>query len=129
MAERKKVGVLPEILIIHDARRRTARSWKSPSFRIAELFISFLSLHGSSIPIRYVRSSYQNDPLRTVIEVILLLFALRTILQSYTRAEHATKNYVQHSKSKIDTSTTGFPSYWSHLSQRKTGRTSGRYRS
>ncbi|KZT54486.1 serine palmitoyltransferase [Calocera cornea HHB12733] len=69
---------------------------------LAYVYHSFLSLPGSSILIRYVRSSYQNDPLRTVLEVILLLFALRTILQSRTRADRSAKNYVQLSESEID---------------------------
>ncbi|EJU01455.1 serine palmitoyltransferase [Dacryopinax primogenitus] len=69
---------------------------------LSYLYHSFLSIPGSSILIRYVRSSYQNDPLRTLLEIILLLFALRTILQSRTRADRAAKNYVQLSESEID---------------------------
>ena len=38
---------------------------------------TFLSLPGSSILLRYIKSSYQNDPVRSVIELFLLLFAIR----------------------------------------------------
>ncbi|KZO99097.1 serine palmitoyltransferase [Calocera viscosa TUFC12733] len=72
------------------------------SASLSYVYHSFLSIPGSSIVIRYVRSSYQNDPFRTVLEVILLLFALRTIFQSRTRADRSTKNYVQLSESEID---------------------------
>ena len=40
---------------------------------------TFLSLPGSSILLRYIKSSYQNDPVRSVIELLLFLFAIRYV--------------------------------------------------
>ncbi len=39
-----------------------------------------LSIPGSPILIRYVKSSYQNDPVRSGIELFLCLFAIRYLL-------------------------------------------------
>ncbi len=39
-----------------------------------------LQLPGSTIVLRYVRSSYQDDPVRSGIELFLCLFALRYLL-------------------------------------------------
>ena len=41
---------------------------------------------GSAILGRYIKSSYQDDPGRTLLEVILVLFAVGTLLQNRTRA-------------------------------------------
>jgi serine palmitoyltransferase len=48
---------------------------------------------GSAVVARYVQSSYQNDPVRSAIELVLLLFFLRYILSpSYsTRKENFIK--------------------------------------
>lgn len=35
---------------------------------------------GSSIALRYIKSSYQNDPIRSAIELFLFLFAVRYLL-------------------------------------------------
>lgn len=35
---------------------------------------------GSGIVLRYIRSSYQNDPIRSVIELVLFLFTVRYLL-------------------------------------------------
>ena len=40
----------------------------------------FHRLPGSAIFIRYVRSSYQNDPVRSAVELFLVLFAIRYLL-------------------------------------------------
>ena len=40
----------------------------------------FQRLPGSSIFLRYVKSSYQNDPVRSGIELFLCLFAVRYLL-------------------------------------------------
>lgn len=42
---------------------------------------------GSPILLRYIRSSYQNDPWRSLLEVLLVAFALRTLLSRRTRGE------------------------------------------
>jgi serine palmitoyltransferase len=52
--------------------------------RLTHLFDSTSSalhrLPGSSMVLRYVRSSYQNDPVRSVIELALVLFCLVYVL-------------------------------------------------
>jgi serine palmitoyltransferase len=40
----------------------------------------FDRIPGSAIILRYIRSSYQNDPIRSAIEALLLLFAVRYLL-------------------------------------------------
>jgi serine palmitoyltransferase len=40
----------------------------------------FEKLPGSSIAVRYIKSSYQNDPVRSAIELFLFLFAVRYLL-------------------------------------------------
>ena len=45
-----------------------------------ELSIQFHRLPGSAIFLRYVKSSYQNDPIRSAVELFLFLFAVRYLL-------------------------------------------------
>jgi serine palmitoyltransferase len=46
---------------------------------------SFRRIPGSSIVIRYIKSSHQNDPVRTAVELFLFIFAVRYLLaQSYS---------------------------------------------
>ena len=40
----------------------------------------FQKIPGSSIIIRYIRSSYQNDPVRSAVELFLFLFAVYYLL-------------------------------------------------
>ncbi|EAU83793.1 serine C-palmitoyltransferase [Coprinopsis cinerea okayama7 len=61
---------------------------------------SFNKLPGSQVIQRYVRSSHQNDPGRTILELILVVFAIRTLLQSRTRANQ--KHFIQFSDKEID---------------------------
>ena len=56
----------------------------------------FNRIPGSAVIVRYVKSSHQNDPGRTVLEVILFLFAIRTLLQSRTRTDR--KNFIKYSE-------------------------------
>jgi serine palmitoyltransferase len=53
----------------------------------------FYKIPGSAVVARYVKSSHQNDPGRTLLEVILIIFAIRTLLQSRTRADP--KHFIQ----------------------------------
>lgn len=57
----------------------------------------FDSIPGSAIIQRYVRSSHQNDPGRTFLELVLFAFAVRTLLQSRTRADRSGKHFIQFS--------------------------------
>lgn len=40
----------------------------------------FQKMPGSAIILRYIKSSYQDDPVRSVIELFLFLFAVRYLL-------------------------------------------------
>ncbi|KAI0922809.1 hypothetical protein AcW1_002628 [Taiwanofungus camphoratus] len=72
------------------------------SYSYATLETSFFKLPGSSVISRYVKSSHQNDPGRTLLEVILILFAIRTLLQSRTRADHSGKHFIKFDEKEID---------------------------
>ncbi|TKY84586.1 hypothetical protein EX895_006488 [Sporisorium graminicola] len=63
---------------------------------------NFKKVPGSAIIARYVASSYQNDPIRSLLELFLVLFALRTVLQSRTRSGASGKNFVNLSAREID---------------------------
>ncbi len=58
---------------------------------------TFYRLPGSAIIERYVRSSHQNDPGRTLLELILVALVIRTLLQSRTRADRSAKNFIEFS--------------------------------
>jgi len=50
------------------------------SIFLQELANLFHRLPGSAIFLRYVKSSYQNDPVRSAVELFLFLFAVRYLL-------------------------------------------------
>jgi len=53
----------------------------------------FQKVPGSSVLIRYIQSSYQNDPVRSAIELVLVLFFIRYLLSpSYSTHK---QNYVK----------------------------------
>lgn len=56
---------------------------------------TFDKVPGSAVIVRYVKSSHQNDPGRTVLELILVIFAIRTLLQSRTRADCSGSKFVK----------------------------------
>ena len=61
----------------------------------ATIETNFYKIPGSAVVARYVKSSHQNDPGRTVLEVILIIFAIRTLLQSRTRGDQAGKHFIK----------------------------------
>ncbi|KDN53268.1 PLP-dependent transferase [Tilletiaria anomala UBC 951] len=63
---------------------------------------TFQSLPGSAILMRYIRSSYQNDPVRSLLELLLLAFAVRTVLQSRTRSNVSGSNFVKLTEEEIE---------------------------
>ncbi|KAI5118364.1 hypothetical protein M0805_004336 [Coniferiporia weirii] len=63
---------------------------------------AFYKIPGSAVLARYVKSSHQDDPGRTLLELILFLFAIRTLLQSRTRADRSGKNFVKYTEEEID---------------------------
>ena len=48
---------------------------------------------GSAIVLRYIKSSYQNDPIRSLLEALLVIFAIRYFLAS--KYSTSKQNYVQ----------------------------------
>jgi len=67
------------------------------SYALIQAESAFFKLPGSHVIARYVKSSHQNDPGRTLLEILLALFAIRTLLQSRTRADSAEKHFIQFS--------------------------------
>lgn len=59
---------------------------------------SFFKIPGSAVIARYVKSSHRDDPGRTLLEVILIIFAIRTLLQSRTKAEPSGKHFIEFSE-------------------------------
>ena len=58
----------------------------------------FEKIPGSAILVRYIKSSYQNDPVRSAVELFLVLFAVRYLLAP----KYSTKpNYVKLSEEVI----------------------------
>jgi serine palmitoyltransferase len=55
---------------------------------------TFYTLPGSAIIERYVRSSHQNDPGRTFLEIVLALLVIRTLLQSRTRPDKQGAHFI-----------------------------------
>ena len=54
-----------------------------PSSAVAFIDTAVASFHkipGSAIVLRYIRSSYQNDPIRSLVELFLFIFAVRYLL-------------------------------------------------
>jgi serine palmitoyltransferase len=52
----------------------------------------FQKVPGSAVLIRYVRSSYQNDPVRSALELVLVIFFIRYLLApSYSTSK---QNYI-----------------------------------
>lgn len=47
---------------------------------IDTIISSFQKIPGSAIVIRYIQSSYQNDPIRSLVELFLFIFAVRYLL-------------------------------------------------
>ncbi|ROT37919.1 serine palmitoyltransferase [Sodiomyces alkalinus F11] len=61
---------------------------------------TFQKLPGSAVLVRYVQSSYQNDPIRSAIELILVIFFIRYLLSpSYSTQK---QNYVKLRDDEID---------------------------
>ncbi|KAK0484472.1 serine palmitoyltransferase [Armillaria novae-zelandiae] len=63
---------------------------------------AFYKLPGSGVIERYVRSSHQNDPGRTLLELVLVALVVRTLLQSRTRADRTGKNFIEFSEKEVD---------------------------
>lgn len=66
--------------------------------KVSSLESAFYKLPGSAIIERYVRSSHQNDPGRTLLELLLVILVINTLLQSRTRADGSKKNFIEFSE-------------------------------
>lgn len=65
-----------------------------------EISQAFQKVPGSAVLIRYIQSSYQNDPIRSAIELILVIFFIRYLL-SPSYPTHG-PNYVKLREDEID---------------------------
>lgn len=72
------------------------------SYSLSRLETTFYRFPGSHVVARYVKSSHQNDPGRTVLEIILIIFAIRTLLQARTRSDSGGKHFIQFTEKEID---------------------------
>ncbi|KIJ64715.1 hypothetical protein HYDPIDRAFT_111301 [Hydnomerulius pinastri MD-312] len=72
------------------------------AYSLSKLESTFYKVPGSAVVARYVKSSHQNDPGRTILELILVVFAIRTLLQSRTRGDKQGKNFISFSEKEID---------------------------
>ncbi|MCJ1261686.1 serine palmitoyltransferase component [Lobaria immixta] len=71
-----------------------------------EVSIQFQKMPGSAIFLRYVKSSYQNDPVRSAVELFLFLFAVRYLLAPKYSTQR--KSYVTLSEEVCPPSAVGF---------------------
>ena len=78
---------------IHDAQY-----WVKDALH--ELSLQFNRVPGSAIFLRYVKSSYQNDPVRSALELFLFLFAVRYLLAPTYSTQK--KRHVALSEEEID---------------------------
>lgn len=78
----------------------SSAAWASPLLSNLQEVINsassaFNKLPGSAIILRYIASSYQDDPIRSLLELFLVVFAVRTVLQSRTRGGSSGSNFVK----------------------------------
>ncbi|KAM0791332.1 hypothetical protein ACM66B_005802 [Microbotryomycetes sp. NB124-2] len=57
---------------------------------------------GSQIAWRYLKASHQDDPFRTVLELLLVFFIVRTYAQSRTKGDAQGKNFVKLTEQEIN---------------------------
>ncbi|KAG7089822.1 hypothetical protein E1B28_011470 [Marasmius oreades] len=72
------------------------------AYTLSTLERGFYKLPGSGVIERYVRSSHQNDPGRTFLELVLIVFVIRTLLQSRTRADKDGQHFIEFTPKEID---------------------------
>lgn len=70
------------------------------AFMLHEASDAFQKVPGSAVLIRYVQASYQNDPIRSVFELFLLIFFIRYLMSpSYSTND---SNYVKLTQDEIE---------------------------
>ncbi|TDL27943.1 serine palmitoyltransferase [Rickenella mellea] len=72
------------------------------SYALAAAEYSFYKIPGSAVIARYVKSSHQNDPGRTLLELLLVIFAISTLLHSRTRADKSGRHFIKFTEKEID---------------------------
>ncbi|KAF8752227.1 Serine palmitoyltransferase [Rhizoctonia solani] len=70
--------------------------------QLAHVQRALMSIPGSAAVVRYVKASHQDDPFRTILELILVIFAIRTLLMNRTRSDQSGKNFVKLTEKEID---------------------------
>lgn len=94
---------MSEQILIHPHSHSTPFEIPAPLLPLLTILSSFYltlssyfqRIPGSPILLRYIKSSYQNDPWRSLLEVLLVAFAVRTLLKGRTRGEGAGKNFIK----------------------------------
>ncbi|PSN62637.1 PLP-dependent transferase [Corynespora cassiicola Philippines] len=76
---------------LHEAQRTVVRLFNDANTQ-------FHKMPGSAIILRYIKSSYQNDPVRSAIELFLFLFAVRYLLAP----TYSTQKKVKLTEEEID---------------------------
>ncbi|SCV71956.1 BQ2448_4650 [Microbotryum intermedium] len=82
-------STLPELIVLFNSTWATLGAWTS-------------SIPGSQVAWRYIKASHQDDPFRTVLELLLVFFIVRTYAQSRTKGEQSGKNFVKLTEKEID---------------------------
>jgi hypothetical protein len=67
------ISILPAKMEFQDAQKFVENS-------INEITNTFQKVPGSAMLIRYIQSSYQDDPVRSAIELVLVIFFIRYLL-------------------------------------------------
>lgn len=57
---------------------------------------------GSAVLIRYIKSSHQDDPFRTLLELLLVFFVIRTWRQSRTRGDSAGGHFIKFKPREVE---------------------------
>ena len=70
-----------------------AQAWATA--HLGQLTHLVTQIPGSSVALRYIRSSYQDDPVRSLIELLLCLFAVRYLLASSYSTARKEGGYVK----------------------------------
>ena len=91
---------------VHSARAslhnsQLAWTWDSLSGLLSQrhpLLEGIGRLPGSGVVWRYIKSSHQNDPARTLLELLLFLFVVYTWRQGRTRGDKNGKNFIKFSQ-------------------------------
>ncbi len=73
---------------IHDAQTLLVRL-------LDDAATQFQRVPGSAMLVRYIKSSYQNDPVRSAVELFLFLFALRYLLAPKYSTHRQKRKFVE----------------------------------